>query len=90
MNYPQNVWDQLKNTTVEKLMKALEKDDWEEDNPASARIPYRKVMDNGEVRRVVIHYHPKKTYGPKLLKGLLKDIGWSVEDLKRLKLIAKV
>ena len=86
MSYPPNVWSQLKNTTVEKLMKALEKDGWEEDNPSSCRIPYVKTMDDGEKRRIVIHYHPKKTYGAKLLKGLLNDIGWSVEDLKRLNL----
>jgi len=36
---------------------------------------------------VVIHYHPRKTYGPGLLKGLLADIGWDEKDLKRLKLI---
>lgn len=87
MNYPSNVWNQLKNITVEKLMKTLEKDGWERDNPTGARIPYRKIMDSGEVKRVVIHRHPGKTYGPGLLKGLLRDIGWSNEDLKRLKLI---
>ncbi len=27
------------------------------------------------------------TYGPKLLKGLLADIGWEEKDLRRLKLI---
>jgi predicted RNase H-like HicB family nuclease len=37
--------------------------------------------------RVTIHYHPKKTYGAKLLKGLLEDIGWSEEDMERLQLI---
>ena len=37
--------------------------------------------------RVGIHYHPKKTYGAGLLKGLLSDIGRSIDDLRRLKLI---
>ena len=69
MNYPQNVWDQLNNTTVEKLMKTLQKDGWEKGNPTGARIPYRKAMDNGEVRRVVIHYHTKKTYGQRTAQG---------------------
>ena len=44
-------------------------------------------MRNG--RRVVIHYHPKKTYGPGLLKDLVRDIGWTDDDLIRLKLIKK-
>ena len=60
MSYTQNTWNRLKNITVEKLMKALEKDGWEKENPKSARIP--KVMNNGEVRRVVIHRHPGKIY----------------------------
>lgn len=38
--------------------------------------------------RVSIHYHPKKTYGAKMLQALLADIGWSEEDMKRLKLIS--
>ena len=31
--------------------------------------------------------HPKKTMGPRLLKSLLKDTGWTNEDLVRLGLI---
>lgn len=88
MSYQQNVWNQLKNITVEKLMNALQKDGWEKEETSGAKIPYRKAMDNGEVRRVVIHYHPNKTYrSAKVLKGLLDDIGWSVEDMEGLKLI---
>ncbi len=40
-----------------------------------------------QIKRVSIHYHPKKTYGPKLLKKLLRQIGWTEDDLRRLKLI---
>jgi len=39
------------------------------------------------MNRVSIHYHPKKTYGAKMLQGLLGDIGWSESDLRKLKLI---
>ena len=39
--------------------------------------------------RIVVHFHPKKTYGPKLLKKLLSDTGWDESDLARLKLIKK-
>lgn len=38
-------------------------------------------------RRVSIHYHPKRTYGPKMLQSLLDDIGWDEPALRRLKLI---
>jgi len=36
---------------------------------------------------VSIHYHPGKTYGPKLLQALLDDTGWNILDLRRLKLV---
>lgn len=64
-------------------MKALVKDGWEREETSGATQGYYK----GEGQRVVIHYHPKKTYRPKLLKALIADIGWSEKDLKRLKLI---
>jgi len=84
MAFSQNVWNQVKNVTADDLTSALERDDWElEPNCKGAILVYRNSAGN----RVGIHYHPKKTYGPKLLKGLLEDIGWSEDDLKRLKLI---
>lgn len=78
-----SVWNQLKNRTVSDLIRALKADGWKEDSTSGATRAFRP----GLRRRVVIHYHPKKTYGPKLLKALLDDIGWSTTDLKRLKLI---
>lgn len=88
MDYPANVWNQLKSITVEKLMKALEADGWIKGEVNGARYPYVKRGENGTtLNRIVLHYHPKKTYGPKLLKGLLSQIDWSIEDLRRLRLI---
>ncbi|MYH71141.1 MAG: addiction module toxin, HicA family, partial [Acidimicrobiia bacterium] len=63
--------------------RALIADGWEEDVKSGATRAFRK----GVGKRVVIHYHPKKTYGAKLLQALIKDIGWSEDDLKKLKLI---
>lgn len=37
--------------------------------------------------RVSIHVHPQKTYGPKMLQGLLSDIGWTESEMRLLKLI---
>ena len=83
MVFSASVWSQLKNLTADDLVKALLKDGWLlEPNCKGAIQVYRRSED-----RVGIHYHPKKTYGPGLLKGLLSDIGWQEADLKRLKLI---
>ena len=87
MDYPTNVWNQLKSITVERLMKALEDDDWVKAKPNGARHPYKKEGNKGRADRIVIHYHRKKTYSKHRLNGLLDDIGWSTEDLKRLNLI---
>lgn len=78
------VLPQLRNVTAAKLIRALEKDDWEEEERRGAT---RRFIKDGD--RVVIHFHPRKTYGPNLLKGLIADTGWGVSDLKRLKLIKK-
>jgi hypothetical protein len=53
---------------------------------ADATIAYIKQA-NPSNKRIVIHYHPGKTYGPGLHKGLISDIGWADNDLRRVKLI---
>ena len=78
-----NVWDQIKNITCDTLISALEKDDWSREISNGATLVFLK-----ENNRVVVHYHPRKTFHrPDLLKKLITDIGWSEDDLKRLKLI---
>ncbi len=83
MAFTQSVWNQLKNRTASDLIRALKADGWKEDINAGATRAFRKAPD----RRIVIHYHPKKTYGANLLKALIRDIGWSPDDLRKLKLI---
>jgi predicted RNA binding protein YcfA (HicA-like mRNA interferase family) len=85
MQYPRNVWEQLKNLTADDLISALERDGWTPDESDGALIPF---IDPATRNRVIIHYHPKKTYGAKLLKALLEDIGWDERDMARLGLIA--
>lgn len=88
MSWPKQVWDQLKNKSADDLISALLKDGWQLDvagkhkSGGSSRI-YR----HPDGRRVVIHYHPGKTYGERLLTGLFEDTGWSENDMRRLKLI---
>ena len=38
-------------------------------------------------KRIVIHFHPGKQYGYKLIRRLLGDAGWNDADLRRLKMI---
>jgi predicted RNA binding protein YcfA (HicA-like mRNA interferase family) len=80
--YDANVWNQLKNFTCDEFLKALEKDGWKDEERRGAKRCFVKGS-----RRIVIHYHPGKTWGAKFLKGLLADTGWTEPDLRRLKLI---
>ncbi len=86
MRYPAQVWDQLKNITADELIAALERAGWVCDTKGGSQRIYYHAPTR---RRVSVHYHPQKTYGPNLLKGLLADIGWGEGDLKRLKLIKR-
>ena len=83
MAFSKQAWDQLKNVTAAELMSALEKDGAVHDSSRGSVQVYRYP----DGRRFTIHFHPNKTYGPKLLRALLADIGWSEDDMKRLKLL---
>ncbi|MDE1961155.1 MAG: type II toxin-antitoxin system HicA family toxin [Xanthomonadaceae bacterium] len=84
MSIPSHIWRQLKNLTADDLIAALERDNWTCDKKGGSMRIY---LSQDEKRRVSVHYHPKKTFGAKLLQGLLKDIGWTEADMSRLKLI---
>jgi predicted RNA binding protein YcfA (HicA-like mRNA interferase family) len=86
MAFPQHVWNQLKSVTADELIAALKRDGYRQD-PASADATIAFIKVGNPSKRIVIHYHPRKTYGPKLLKALLADIGWSEADMRRVKLI---
>ena len=87
MAFSPDVWNQLKNLTADHLIRALQHDGWEKD-PSSKGATLAFIKYEGPSRRrIVIHYHPRKTYGAKLLQSLLADIGWTDNDLRRLKLI---
>jgi len=82
---PKHIWDQLKALSSGDLIRALEKDGWEQVDHEGAE----QIFRHPDGRLVSIHHHPTKKagYGPKLLKNLLMQIGWSEEDMRRLKLI---
>jgi predicted RNA binding protein YcfA (HicA-like mRNA interferase family) len=83
MIFTKQVWDQLKNKTADDLISAIKRDGAVLDTSKGSTRVY--LFPDG--RRVAIHYHPHKTYGPELLKALIEDIGWKEDDLRRLKLI---
>lgn len=83
MSFAPQTWSQLKNVTADDLVRALTRDGFVRDLAPGAIHIYR----HPDGRRVSIHYHPKKTYGAKLLKGLLEDAGWSDDRMRDLKLI---
>ena len=80
-------WIQLRNKSIQDIQRALLRDGWEEEVTIGATIPYRHPTKSPPNNRVVLHMHPKATKGPKLLKSLFDTIGWTEEDLLRLRLI---
>jgi predicted RNA binding protein YcfA (HicA-like mRNA interferase family) len=90
MAFTGNTWNQLKNLTAGDLANALKRDGFSEDTKGgSQHIYYRPPVPAQAIpaRRVSVHVHPHKTYGAKMLQGLLADAGWNEDDLRRLKLI---
>jgi predicted RNA binding protein YcfA (HicA-like mRNA interferase family) len=83
VKFSSQIWDQIKNKTASEIIRSLEKDAWHRDTTSGAE----QVFRHPDGRRVSIHFHPSKTFGPKLPKGLLQDIGWTEEDMRRLKFI---
>ena len=86
MGLPEHVWKQVKNLTKDDIIGALTRDGWKKD-PASRDATISYIKHGTSNQRVVIHYHLHQTCGPALIRGLLKDIGWTEADLKRLRLI---
>ena len=84
MNFTKQTWDQLKNKNKDDLIKALFKDGFIPD----VELRTERVYRHPDGRKVTIHYHKgSDCYHPGLLKALLEDIGWSENDMRRLKFI---
>jgi predicted RNA binding protein YcfA (HicA-like mRNA interferase family) len=77
------IWDQLKNLSADDLISALDRDGFKPDTASGSQ----RIYKHPDGRRVSVHYHAGKTFGPNLLKSLFDDIDWSIKDLRRLKLI---
>jgi len=84
MSLRDDIWKQLKGMSVDELISALLKDGFVLD----AIVRTQRIYRHDDGRKVSIHYHSgRRTYGPGLLKALLKDVAWTEKDLRRLKLI---
>lgn len=87
MAFSKTVWNQVKAATADDLVAALKRDGYKLDPASKGAIQaYIKTTPSGN-KRVTIHWHPQKAYGPKLLQGLLGDLGWTEVDLQRVGLI---
>lgn len=88
MALPKNIWNQIKNLTKREIIDALVRDNWTKD-PSSkdATITYIKRLGTPDEtgahhKRIVIHFHPGDVCGPRVIKAILEDTGWTTEDLK--------
>jgi predicted RNA binding protein YcfA (HicA-like mRNA interferase family) len=90
---PEECLESDKESHQDTVVDALKRDGWTQD-PASkdATITYIKRLEKPDEsgsthKRIVIHYHAGQVCGPRLIKGIIEDVGWTTEDLKRLKLV---
>lgn len=87
MRYTKHIWDQLLKCTKKEIANALKKSDF----PFVARSGAIHAYRHKDGRRVTIHYHPKETFKkfPDVLEHIIDIVDWTIQDLKKLKLIKK-
>jgi predicted RNA binding protein YcfA (HicA-like mRNA interferase family) len=73
----------LKNITARILIKSLEKDGFQLIRQRGSHQHYIK----GKLIIDVPYHHPGQTFPVGTIHRIIKDTGWTEEDLKRLKLI---
>lgn len=79
------VHPQLRKITVRELCAALDRDGFVLDRQRGSHRVYYRPRDK---RRVVIPYHlPGATLPIGTLAAIVRDVGWTEDDFRRLKLI---
>lgn len=74
----------VKNITARRLISALKRDGFHLTTGRKGVLLFR----HPDGRKVEVHFHHSgQTFPPKTLKAMIEDAGWTIEDLKRLKLI---
>jgi len=82
MKYPLSI----KNITAKRLINALRRDGFIITTSRKGILIFR----HPDGRKVEIHFHHSgQTFPIGTLRAILQDAGWTVPDLKRLKLIPK-
>lgn len=75
---------QLKRLKARQIRMALQKDGFSPSTKKGGHLVYR----HADGRRVVLSFHHSgDTFPPKTLISMIKDAGWTLEDLKRLDLL---
>ena len=85
--YSKRVWDQLNNKTVQDIQKAMKRDGWVLEDGNRGPPAYHNPNKPPNANRIVLHVHPKQVKGPKVLKKILDDLGWTEQDMLDLKLV---
>ena len=81
---PPDLLQQLRNTSVQELVRALERDGFSYRRTRGGSRVYR----HPDGRRAVIHYHRGSDTLPiGTLRSVLSGAGWTEDDLRRLGLI---
>ncbi len=72
--------DRLPRVTAAEIINALEKDGFYLARSSGSH----RIYKNSAGKRVTVPFHAGKILHPKILKNILNDAGWSVEELKEL------
>lgn len=68
---------QLPRLTAKEIIRVLAKNGF----TLARQSGSHKIYINSSGKRVTVPYHTGKTLHPKLIKSILNDAGWTVEDL---------
>jgi len=72
--------EKLPRVTANEMIKIIEKFGFH----LSRQSDSHKIYKNEEGKRITIAYHSGKILHPKMVKGILADVGLSVDDFKKM------
>ena len=73
-------YSKLRSLTARKLISILVKDGFYLDRESGS---HRQFIHPWKGRLTISFHHASDTFPPKTLRGIIKDAGWTGEDLKR-------
>ena len=89
---PKEIWDQIKNTTKKDWIKAIKRDGWvRKENKGKRKgagtLAFRHPDKDGDVNRIVIHFHPKQTVARAFIHDMITRLGWDECKLRELGMV---